>query len=240
MPTYKHTPHGLSLAPFAILAALGLTACPADDDDDPTNATTVATLSTTNGESTGPSESSGNADTTVTASTTTPAESSGGEESSTGEACPMDAECQDDTQCPGGSCISCICIGAESTGGECPAGETCEMTGGGGMACLAPADHCVLACGGAMACPDSMTCQGGACQYDGAMLPEMGDANYPVPGAMGECPDDGLAVSFAMGYAVCSPPCDGTGPMAACPQGASGSAVGACLTSPTSSGMACG
>lgn len=227
--------------------ALTIAACVASDDDDTTNVTNVS--STTMTSTTAPSDSSGDATNTTTASTsTTSAETT---EGSTGEECPADAECQEDTDCgAGGSCIACICVGGQDTAGtdptsgECPPGEECVMTGAGGMACLAAPDHCVLACGGAMMCPDSMTCQNGACQYDVMMPPASGDANYPLPQpAQPVCPDGYFAVSFGPGdgmYAVCAPACEGTGTDATCPQAETGSALGACLFNPASSQQMCG
>ncbi len=239
----KLTQHFVRLT--AVLSSFGLIACPAEDDngtgaDTGTLSTSVSTSMTTE-----PAESSGDPATASAESggTTDPTDATTDPtmpQDTGGDCLPTD-ECQDDSMCAGGMCIGCICIGgAETTGGgECPGAETCEMTGGGGMACLGEASHCVLACGGGMACPDSMECQGGACQYDAMNLPAMGDPNYPAPvGNM--CPDGFLAVSFVMNYVVCIPVCDGMGPMAACPQGGSGSAAGACLTNPTSSGMPCG
>lgn len=225
-----------------ITTALGLLGCPADDGDDTgadtgTISTSVSTTMTTT-QTTDPTDTDADPtdDPTEDPTTTDPTVDPTAE---TGDECTAADECMDDSMCGGGMCLGCICIGGDETGtGECPAGETCQMTGGGGMACLGESTHCVLACGGAMACPDSMTCQGGACQYDAAMLPAMGDPNYPAPAA-NMCPAGFLAVSFAMNYVVCIPECDGMGPMAACPQGGSGSAVGACLTNPMSSGMMC-
>ena len=231
------------LATSIIVIALGLTACGGGDDSDTTNATNVTTLSTSvttvsNDSSGGESSSSGGTSASTTMATTTPAESS----TSGGSECMPTDECQGDGDCPGGGmCIGCICVGGTTGSGDCPDGETCQMTGAGGMACLGEPDHCVLACGGAMTCPDSMSCQNGACQYDTMNPPPMGDPNYPLPTAMNPpCPDGMIGVSFGpMGYAVCAPACDGMGLDAMCPQAASGSAVGACLFNPTSSGMMC-
>lgn len=61
----------------------------------------------------------------------------------------------------------------ESSGAMCMMGEMCEdpeemcqMTGGGGMACLKPSSHCVLLCNQGQTCPDGMMCFGNlVCQY---------------------------------------------------------------------------
>ena len=51
-------------------------------------------------------------------------------------------------------------------GDKCPNMDECVMTGGGGMACLAPSDHCVLLCDGNKTCPDGMECFGKQiCQF---------------------------------------------------------------------------
>ncbi len=52
-------------------------------------------------------------------------------------------------------------------GDKCEAeGEVCEMTGGGGLACLGASDHCVLLCNQGEACPDGMECFDDLiCQY---------------------------------------------------------------------------
>jgi len=156
-----------------------------------------------------------------------------------------------DADCAAGeSCLSCSCFGStdESSGGGgtaggCPPGETCEMTGQGGMACLAESNHCVLFCNAMMTCPDGMTCQGSVCHYDSGNLPMMGDPNYPLPDPMNMnlCPGtDEQPVTFVGDpYFVCAPLCDGMGPMAMCPAGGSGNAQGACLFNPDSSGNAC-
>ncbi|RMG97720.1 MAG: hypothetical protein D6705_08120 [Deltaproteobacteria bacterium] len=62
------------------------------------------------------------------------------------------------------------------------------------------------------------------------------DPNYPDPGPNVECPDGLIPVSFQMGYAVCAPACDNMGQ---CPDGESGTAMGACVFNPDSSGDAC-
>lgn len=223
-----------------LASALLTTSCVVSDDDDTTNVTNVSTSGQSS--TTASSDSSGGEDTnTTTASTTMSAETSGG---STGEECPASADCQDDSDCNGGTCIACVCVGGNdsSGGGDCPPGEECVMTGAGGMACLAEPDHCVLSCSAMTTCPDGMSCQNGACQYDTMNPPaDTGDANYPFPVNMDPpCPNGGIAVSFGPeGYAICAPACDGTGQMAACPQGATGDAMGACLFNPTSSAMMC-
>lgn len=81
-----------------------------------------------------------------------------------GKVCPTPA-----TGTAKGQCV----FNPESTGMDCEmsmkcddAAEMCQMTGGGGMACLKPSDHCVLLCNGGESCPDGMECFGNlVCQY---------------------------------------------------------------------------
>ncbi len=112
----------------ALTAAFGLTACPADDDGDTTNASNVTTASTSVSttepaeSSGGMEESSGTASTTV--GTTEPMEESStapSDSSSGGDECLPTDECREDGDCAGGGmCISCLCVGGEETGtGEC-------------------------------------------------------------------------------------------------------------------------
>jgi hypothetical protein len=223
-----------------VLAVLGVVSCVAGDDDDTTNVTNISTSGQSS--TTASSETSDGEASNTNASTTTSAETSGG---STGEECPASADCQDDAQCNGGMCIACICVGGmdSSGGGVCPPGEECVMTGAGGMACLAEPDHCVLSCTAMTMCPDDMSCQNGACQYDTMNPPAgTGDASYPFPVSMDPpCPNGEIAVSFGPeGYAICAPACDGMGQTAPCPQAATGNAMGACLFNPSSSAMMCG
>jgi hypothetical protein len=109
---------GMRTSTWIALASLPiLLACPKDDDNPDTGATTTLTTSTTIDPSTTTDETT--TDTPAESSSspmetsTTPAESSGpSDESSTGDVCPPEAECVDDSMCPGGgSCVGCLCIG---------------------------------------------------------------------------------------------------------------------------------
>lgn len=141
-----------------------------------------------------------------------------------------------DPPCAAGEqCIAGECFGGDDTAGMtddgmggCPAGETCQATGGGGMACLGEPTHCVLPCA-AGACPEPMACDaGGACSYDAMNLPAEGNPDYPPPTG-GACPEGYLGAMFAAGTVVCIPECEA----GACPGG------GVCAVNPTSSGMPC-
>jgi hypothetical protein len=152
------------LTPFALLATLGLTACPAgDDDEDTTNASQSTTITTNPGTEESSGEGSG------TMSTTTPAETgsesdSGGEtaadSSSGGDECTPADECREDTDCAGGgSCLSCICVGGEDTGATMSGYGACDACGPGetpiGITGLEGYCFCSPGCDGAMsACPD--------------------------------------------------------------------------------------
>jgi hypothetical protein len=146
-----------------------------------------------------------------------------------------DPACLPDEQCLNGVCVPPL--SDDSSGGEpggCPDGETCQLTGAGTMACLGDPTLCVQPCGvpGSSPCDESMVCEAGACQYDLNALPKAGDPDYPPPTLQG-CPDGFVAASFATGFGVCLPMCDGVGPQAACP------GAGFCAVAPGSSGQAC-
>jgi hypothetical protein len=70
----------------------------------------------------------------------------------------VQGECLFNPNSSGAACMmGDMCAGEE---------EECVMTGGGGMACLAPSSHCVLLCGGGATCPDGMECYDDLiCQY---------------------------------------------------------------------------
>jgi len=85
-------------------------------------------------------------------------------------------KCDVQDMCPDGATgdaqPACV-FNPDSSGAACKMGDVCEaekedcvMTGGGGMACLAPSSHCVLLCTGGETCPDGMQCFDDLiCQY---------------------------------------------------------------------------
>jgi hypothetical protein len=79
--------------------------------------------------------------------------------------CPAAATGDAPAEClfnPGSSGMMCMKMGDMCPGED----EECVQTGGGGMACLAPPDHCVLLCTGGETCPDGMECFDDlVCQY---------------------------------------------------------------------------
>lgn len=78
--------------------------------------------------------------------------------------------------CPSGDTGSALgqCVfNPDSSGAMCMMGEMCmdekemcQMTGGGGMACLEAPSHCALLCNQGESCPSGMECMGNlVCQY---------------------------------------------------------------------------
>jgi hypothetical protein len=225
------------------LLLIGLTACAKDEGDEGTTAATV-TVSTTNSSADSSGGEEGTSAGTSASTTMTSADTSaeGPADSSGGGGCTADDECITAADCAAGEeCLAapaCTCFAsADSSGGGCPEGETCQMTGQMTMACLADPDHCVLVCGAMTSCPDTMVCQGGVCHYDVSMaMTNTSDPNYPQPEG-GVCPEgfDGPYFFDTMEFLVCTPLCDA----GMCPDGATGNAQAGCLFNPDSSALPC-
>lgn len=159
---------------------------------------------------------------------TTMAPGDDGDETTPVDMC--DPPCEAGQMCVAGQCFGGMddTAGMTDDGGGCPAGETCQMTGAGTMACLGEPTHCVLPCA-AGACPDPLVCDaGGACSYNLMMPPAEPHPDWALPDMMGMCPEGQEPASFAMGSAVCIPECAG-----GCPAG------GVCAVALGSSQMPC-
>jgi hypothetical protein len=205
-----------------------------EDDGGDTNAMTATlTMTPGSGDDGSAGDDGSGDDDGMMGTTAAPGDDDGQDTMMADDAGACDPPCENGQECVAGQCFG----GDDSSGGGsddaggCPAGETCQMTGGGGMACLGEPTHCVLPCA-AGACPEPLECDaGGACSYNLMMPPAEPSPDWPLPDAMGMCPAGSLAASFAMGFAVCIPECAAAAPQ--CPAG------GVCAVNPMSSGMPC-